>query len=197
MDKGKIIKQLRIENHMTQEELAAKLHTTKQTIYKYESGIVTNIPSNKIQAMAKIFGVSPVEIMGLSNVGIPSAHGVPILGTICAGNGVYAEENFDGYFFVDHSIRADCCLYVHGDSMVDAGIVDGDIVFLKRDTVIEDGSICGVVLKDSSDAVLKKVYKSGEHLILQPCNSKYKPIVENPENVSIVGEMIGVYHKTK
>lgn len=197
MDKGKIIKQLRLENHMTQEELAAKLHTTKQTIYKYESGIVTNIPSDKIQRMAQIFGVSPVKIMGLSNVGVPAAHGIPILGTICAGNGVYAEENFDGYFFVDHSIRADCCLYVHGDSMVDAGIVDGDIVFLQKDTPIEDGAICGVVLKDSCEAVLKKVYRSGEHLILQPCNSNYKPIVESPEYISIIGEMIGVYHKTK
>ena len=197
MDKGKIIKQLRIENHMTQEELAAKLHTTKQTIYKYESGIVTNIPSNKIQAMAKIFGVSPVEIMGLSNVGIPSAHGVPILGTICAGNGVYADQNFDGFFFVDNSIRADCCLHVHGDSMEGAGIHDGDIAFLKQDVVIEDGDICGVVLKNTNEAVLKKLYRADGGLILQPCNAEYKPIIADPNDVQIVGEMVGVYHKVK
>ena len=197
MDKGKIIKQFRLEHNMTQEELANKLHTTKQTIYKYENNVITNIPADKIKAMAAIFGVSPVEIMGLSNIGVPAAHGIPILGTICAGNGVYAEENFNGYFFVDHSIKADCCLYVRGDSMIDAGIQDGDIAFLKRDTDSADGDICGVVLKDTDEAVLKKLYRSDGHLILQPCNSNYKPIIEDPENVSIVGEMIGVYHKTK
>lgn len=197
MDKGKIIKQLRLSHGMTQEELAKILHTTKQTIYKYEHNTITNIPSDKIKLMADTFGVSPVEIMGLSNVDIPAAYGVPILGTICAGDGVYAEQNFDGYFFVDHSIKADCCLYVHGDSMVDAGIQDGDIAFLKRDEDIEDGDICGVVLKDTNEAVLKKLYRADGHLILQPCNVKYKPLIEDPEDVQIVGEMVGVYHRTK
>lgn len=197
MGKGKIIKKLRLDHDMTQEELAKKLNTTKQTIYKYENDVITNIPADKIKSMAEIFGVSPVEIMGLSNIGVPAAHGIPILGTICAGDGVYAEQNFDGYFFVDHSIKADCCLYVHGDSMIEAGIMDGDIAFLKKDTDITDGDICGVILRDSNEAVLKKLYHSGNHLILQPCNSTYAPIVEKPENIYIVGEMVGVYHKTK
>ena len=197
MGKGQIIEKLRLDHDMTQEELAKKLNTTKQTIYKYENDVITNIPADKIKSMAEIFGVSPVEIMGLSNIGVPAAHGIPILGTICAGDGVYTEQNFDGYFFVDHSIKADCCLYVHGDSMIEAGIMDGDIAFLKKDTDITDGDICGVVLRDSNEAVLKKLYRSGDHLILQPCNSSYTPIVEKPENIHIVGEMVGVYHKTK
>ena len=64
MDKGKRIKFLREKAGMSQDELAQKLNTTKQTIYKYEMGIVTNIPSDKIEKMALIFHISPAYIMG-------------------------------------------------------------------------------------------------------------------------------------
>ena len=60
---GSRIKELRESNHLTQTELAEKLGTTKQTIYKYENGIITNIPSDKIEIMAKLFDVSPMYIM--------------------------------------------------------------------------------------------------------------------------------------
>lgn len=64
MTKGEIIRRLREEADMSQTELARKIGTTKQNIYKYENGIVTNIPSNKIEAIADIFNVSPDYIMG-------------------------------------------------------------------------------------------------------------------------------------
>lgn len=208
MNMAERIKEKRLEAGLTQEELADRLGLKKSAIAKYENGRVENIKRSVIQKMSVVLNCSPSYLMGWnnsndiadnlpSNISLPAAHGVPILGTICAGNGVFAEENFDGYFFVDHSIKADCCLYVRGDSMIEAGIMDGDIAFLKRDTDIADGDIYGVVLKDTDEAVLKKLYRSDGHLILQPCNANYKPIIEEPENVSIVGEMIGVYHKTK
>ena len=62
--RGEAIKALRKAAGLSQEELADKLGTTKQTIYKYEAGIVTNIPSDKIELMSQIFGVSPAVIMG-------------------------------------------------------------------------------------------------------------------------------------
>lgn len=64
MTKGEIIRRLREEVNMSQTELAKKIGTTKQNIYKYENDIVTNIPSNKIEAIADIFNVSPDYIMG-------------------------------------------------------------------------------------------------------------------------------------
>ena len=64
MKKGTIIKQLRIAKNLTQTELAEMIKTTKQNIYKYENDIITNIPSDKIQAMANVFGVSPAYILG-------------------------------------------------------------------------------------------------------------------------------------
>lgn len=64
MANGERIKTLREQFNMTQDELADRLGTTKQTIYKYETGVVTNIPSDKIEEMARIFGVTPSYLMG-------------------------------------------------------------------------------------------------------------------------------------
>ena len=71
MDKGERIKSLRESNNITQTELAEMIGTTKQNIYKYENGIITNIPSDKIELMAERFDVSPAYIMGWST-DIPS-----------------------------------------------------------------------------------------------------------------------------
>ena len=64
MDKGERIKELRESKHITQTELADMIGTTKQNVYKYENGIITNIPSDKIELMAERFDVSPAYIMG-------------------------------------------------------------------------------------------------------------------------------------
>ena len=64
MARGERIKQLREKFGLTQDELAEKLGTTKQTIYKYETGVITNIPSDKIEEMAALFGVAPSYLMG-------------------------------------------------------------------------------------------------------------------------------------
>lgn len=64
MAKGERIKALREQFGMTQDELAEKLGTTKQTVYKYETGVITNIPSDKIEEMAALFGVTPSYLMG-------------------------------------------------------------------------------------------------------------------------------------
>lgn len=64
MSKGETIKSLREKHKMTQEQLADKLGTSKQTIFKYENDIITNIPSDKVELLAEVFNVSPAYIMG-------------------------------------------------------------------------------------------------------------------------------------
>jgi transcriptional regulator with XRE-family HTH domain len=74
---GDRIKELRRKHNLTQDELAMRMGTTKQTIHKYENNIVTNIPSDKIEQLAEIFGVTPSYIMGWdenSNVNTIAAH---------------------------------------------------------------------------------------------------------------------------
>lgn len=73
MTKGARIKALRDNFGLTQDELAEKIGTTKQTIYKYETGIITNIPSDKIETMASLFDVSPSYLMGWNDAGAPSS----------------------------------------------------------------------------------------------------------------------------
>jgi len=68
MTKGDRIRKLRIEKKITQEEMASRLNTTKQTISKYEKGIVTNIPSDRIEAMAKLLGTTPEYILGWEKI---------------------------------------------------------------------------------------------------------------------------------
>ena len=128
-----------------------------------------------------------------TNISTPAAYPLPILGTICAGDGVICDESFEGMFFVDNTIRANYCLHVHGDSMIDAEIYDGDIVFILKDYIYEDGKIYAVVIKDENEAVLKRLYLENDKLILSPCNSDYRPVFADPEDVFIVGECVGVY----
>ena len=74
MTKGDRIKHLRTDRSMTQSELASLLGTTKQTIYKYENGTIANIPSDRIEAIAQIFKVSPAYILGWPNNDDPESH---------------------------------------------------------------------------------------------------------------------------
>ena len=76
--------------------------------------------------------------------------------------------------------------------MIEAGINHGDIAFLRKSYSFLDGEIYAVVYGDDKQAVLKKVYKQGEGLLLMPCNQRYNPI--SVEDALIVGECIGVYH---
>lgn len=205
MTVGERIKELREMRGMTLEELGNKVGVGKSTVRKWENGMIENMRRDKIAKLAAALGVTPVYLMGWKpestqlppNVSVPAARAVPILGTICAGDGVLAEQNYSGHFFVDSSIKADYCLHVHGDSMTDAHIYDGDIAFLAKSFNFEDGKIYGVVYGSDNSATLKKVFRADGKLILQPCSPNYKAIIENPDDVYIVGEMVGVYHGTK
>ena len=198
---GERVKTRREELGMTQDELAKRLgYKSRSSINKIELD-QRNMKQSQIADLAKALNTTPGYLMGWkdgslpSNVSVPAAHAIPILGTICCGNGI-DDKSFDGYFFVDHSIRADYCLHVVGDSMEDAHIYNGDIAFIRQEYEFEDGKIYGIVVDlQQGDAVLKKVYKSNGNLILQPCNDKYSPIVCRPEDCYIIGRLCGVYHK--
>lgn len=106
MDMGNRIKELRIAAGLTQTELGDKLGVGSSAVAKYEKGRVKNIKQSTIAKMAEIFGCTPSYVMALDdvpplppNIITPAARPVPVLGTICAGNGTVADENFVGNFF--------------------------------------------------------------------------------------------------
>lgn len=219
---GEIIKQFREENDMTMETFAAKAGLSKGYISMLEKN--KNPKSSKqllpsidtFKKAAKVMSMSADDLIrmtdgsqlvrlnqneddlsNITNISFPASKPVPILGDICAGEGTWCEENFEGHFFIDSSVKADFCVRVRGDSMIDAGIRDGDLAFIKKTYDYKDGNIYAVRINSDCEAVLKKVFWQDDTIVLNPCNAEYKPIVTDSEGVSVVGECIGVYHSTR
>nr|DAF05090.1 MAG TPA: Repressor protein CI [Caudoviricetes sp.] len=200
------IRFLRKQRNLSQEELAEMVgYKSFTTIQKWETG--DSEPNmGVLRQLADIFHISISELVETdieksalgrplpSNIMVPAGRQIPILGTICAGNGIHCEENFEGYFLVDRSIKADYCLRVKGDSMIDANIYDGDIAFLRKDFDFIDGEIYAVCYGAEESASLKKLYKVDNKMMLQPCNSDYTAAFFDVDDVVIVGECIGTYH---
>lgn len=132
--------------------------------------------------LSKIDGIIPLE----------KAKRIPILGRIACGEPIFADENYEGYFIADSSIKASFALKAKGDSMIDANINDGDLVLLRKDFEFVNGNIYAVLIDD--EATLKRVYKTGNTYTLNPANVNYQPIVlTDNEEAMILGEMVGVY----
>lgn len=193
---------------LSQSELCDKADINKGALSSYLSG--RYFPKQiALEKLSSALNVSISYLMGFdtddttdkggsrplpSNIMVPAGRQIPILGTICAGNGIHCEENFEGYFLVDRSIKADYCLRVKGDSMIDANIYDGDVAFLRKDFDFIDGEIYAVCYGAEESASLKKLYKADDKIMLQPCNSDYAAAFVNVDDVVIVGECIGTYH---
>jgi repressor LexA len=124
--------------------------------------------------------------------------GIPILGRVAAGAPILAEQHLDGlvslssYFPCDESTFA---LRVQGDSMIDAGIVEGDLVIVRHHVNVSNGEI-GVAVIDG-EATVKRVYDEGTHWRLQPENERLQPvrIKKGSAEFSLAGKVVGVVRK--
>ena len=119
---------------------------------------------------------------------------VPIVGQVAAGVPILAEENIEDTFPipVDY-IKNDTCfmLHVKGDSMIDAGIFDGDLVLVRQQQIANDGDIVIALVEDS--ATVKTFYRDGEFIRLAPSNPSFKPIVV--KDCDVLGKVIGLYRR--
>lgn len=174
------IKRYRLTAHMTLDDVAKIIDVTKQTVQKYESGVITNIPSDKIEGMAKAFGCSPAELMGWENKSndiIPITGMVPILSSIPAGVPVLALENIEGYLpVVVKNPEEYFAFRVHGTSMINAGIPDGALVLIHQQSTAENGQIVACRV-NGEEATLKRFKQIGETVVLMPENPDFQPIV--------------------
>lgn len=193
MTKGERIRARRKELGLTLEAVAAATDTSKQTIQRYENGVIENIPDARLEAIARVLSTTPAQLMGwaeeeMGRYGLrPLARrAVPLLGRIACGEPIYADEDFCGYELAGEGVDADFCLRAVGDSMIGARIHDGDIVFVKACDALDDGAIGVVVIGD--EATLKRVYydRAGQKLILSPENPRYAPLVFTGEELSTV-----------
>lgn len=121
---------------------------------------------------------------------------VPLLGKVTAGNPIEAIENPGEFFslpaYLVPSDKEVFTLTVNGDSMINAGILDGDIVIVEKKNVARNGEIV-VAMTDENEVTLKTYYKENGHFRLQPENDSMNPIIL--DNVTVLGKAIGLYRK--
>lgn len=119
---------------------------------------------------------------------------IPLLGTVAAGKPLFAEENFqDTIYLPSNMIHGSSgrffALYVRGDSMIDAGILNGDIAIIKQQEVANDGEIVVALIEDS--VTLKRFFRESARVRLQPENKEYNPIY--CQNIRILGVLSNIF----
>lgn len=207
MNIGDRVKLLREQKGMTQEELANKLgYKSKSSVTHIEKG--RDIPRSMVVTLADILDTTPAYLMGweektsdpltelmqkYDNIKPVKLKRFPMLGEIACGEPVFAEEDREHYIMADMDISADFCLTAKGDSMINARIYEGDIVFIKEMPIVENGDIAAVIIDD--EATLKRVYYYPDDSILQLVaeNPKYKPLVyqgEELNHIRILGKAV-------
>ena len=117
---------------------------------------------------------------------------IPIMGRVTAGMPILAVEDIEGYVPVSESVRRGRELFalrVCGESMINAGILDGDIAVVHRTPVAENGDIVVALIED--EATVKRFYKENGHFRLQPENDAYEPIIV--DEVVLLGKLVAIY----
>jgi repressor LexA len=123
-----------------------------------------------------------------------SGAGLPLLGAVAAGGPILAEENIEEYIDIPRIAGgndADFVLSVRGDSMMKAGILDGDFVVVKSAQTARDGEI--VVAMIENEATVKRFFREADHIRLQPENDAYEPI-RSPD-AAVIGSVVGVFRR--
>lgn len=198
MNIGALIKKLRTEHGFSQEELGAMLGVQRAAVQKWESGAVKNLKRDTLKKLSEIFNVPPSsfiaeDYMNYDNViSFPKMNRIPLVGTIACGSPILASENIDGEVTVPEEINADFALRCKGDSMIDARINNGDIVYIRQQPTVENGEIAAVLIDE--EATLKRVYLSDNTITLVACNPKYQPFVytgEQLNQIRILGKAVG------
>ena len=165
------IKELRLSNDLTLEQVANAVGVGKSTVRKWETGMIANMRRDKIAALAKALHTTPEYLMGWSteievtNLFRIETKRFRLLGNIACGEPIFANEEMDLYVEAGANIQADFCLRASGDSMIGARIYDGDIVFIRKQEMVNDGEIAAVLIDD--EATLKRVYYDREAGVLQ------------------------------
>lgn len=202
---GEKIKRLRKQKGLTQTELGERIGVKKNAVSKWECGRVEMIPTSTIKALSNLFNVPPSYLIDDDSqdpflpsnvVPLQKMEQIPLVGTIACGTPILAEENISDYIDLPGHIRADFALTCKGDSMINAGIRDGDIVYIRKQETVDNGQIAAVLV-DGEEATLKRFYKESNTVTLIAENPAYRPMVfvgEQMQEVHIIGLAIAYTH---
>lgn len=205
----------RKEHGLSMQAMADLCGLSKQYISVLEKGVNPNTKKEFIPSIETIKKISdgtginlttligmldPDQQIGINNPNpIPNFDNIipikkksfPVIGTIAAGTPIDAEQNIETYVPEDEDLDADYALRVKGDSMIGAGIDDGDIVFIREQPDVENGEMAAVYV--DGGATLKRVYKDGKGVSLYSENPKYPPMyftAENCEEFKVLGKAV-------
>lgn len=188
-------------------EFASLIGCSKSAIGMYETG--QRKPKYEIlESIADTFNVDMNYLLGksdterLENFTLSSQFSnlfpiekkkIPLLGDIACGKPIYADEDRESYVIAGTNVNADFCLRAKGDSMIGARILDGDIVFIQKADIVNNGEIAAVIIED--EATLKRVYyyPESQKLVLNAENPKYEPLVyvdSELEQIHILGKAV-------
>lgn len=197
-------------------DLSKKTKVAEGTISCYINGRY-EAKQNRVQVFAEALNVNPAWLMGYDVpmdaehatpsqptqkatippgfIPMPKMVKVPLVGSIACGTPILAQQNIDGHVDAPEDIRCDFALRCKGDSMIGAGIHDGDAVYIHIQPEVENGEIAAVRIGE--EATLKRVYYDGTTLTLMPYNNAYAPMVYTGpqlEDVHIEGKAVGYTH---
>lgn len=198
------IRTLRARHSLTLEQVAQQVGVGRSTVRKWETGMIANMRRDKIEKLAKALHTSPGYLMGWEEeyessvstlpsniIPMPEMRRIPLVGTIACGDPILAQENIEEYIEIPKDIKADFALTCKGDSMINARIFDGDIVYIRQQDMVENGEIAAVLI--DGEATLKRVKLLPDRIILTPENPMYDPFVyrgEEMNNVRILGKAV-------
>lgn len=183
---GLIIKKLREQNGLSQEDLGKIVNVSDKTVSSWEVNR-TEPKMGIVQQLADYFKVTTDYLIkgdilennkfdDFSNIFKIEKKKFPLLGEIACGKPIYADEQIESYVMAGTEIHADFCLKCKGDSMINVRIYDGDIVFIRKQEIVDNGEIAAVII--DNEATLKRFYyfKEANVVILKAENPKYKDL---------------------
>lgn len=197
MDKillGKRIKDTRIARNYTLDELAADIGLNKSTLSRYERGEIDSPKLPVIEAVANKLRVNPLWLIGKSDdstpslpanvIPMPEMRKIPLIGAIACGAPILAEEHIEDYIKIPAHIPGDFALTCKGDSMINARIFDGDLVYIRQQETVDNGQIAAVLI--DGEATLKRVKIFDDHIVLEPENPHFRPLTYWGEEMNMV-----------
>lgn len=208
---GERLRTLRVENGLSMLDFANDLGISKSSVNMYERG--EREPNFELlEAFADYFNVDMDYLLGKSDfttkfqwmkqldpskvlpdniLPMPKMRKIPLLGSIACGAPILADEHIEGYVDIPDHIDAQFTLRCKGDSMINARIYDGDIVYIRQQEEVNNGEIAAVLIND--EATLKRVKFHPDRIILEPANPLYDPLVyrgEEMNSIHILGKAV-------
>ena len=202
------------ESQLSYERLGELSGVPKSSLQRYAAGITKKIPIDSIEKVAPFLGVSAAFIMGWEEtdsapdyfrfdniIPIPKTKKVPFYGDIACGQPILAVADLDEFIDMPEHIKATFALRCKGDSMINARIFDGDIVYINGQNSVNNGEIAAVIINDE-EVTLKRVYYYPDDgkMILEaanPTEADQKYYGEELNHIRIIGKAVAFLSTVK